>query len=257
MCLIAFAWKTGPGKLILAANRDEFFHRPARKASFWNDGHTLGGIDLKHGGTWLAINRSGRFAALTNYRDPAGSNGDAPSRGSIVADFVKGSVSPRRYTEQIRSRWPRFNGFNLLMMEQDRLFYFCNVNKKCKMLDPGVYGLSNHLLDTPWPKTLRVKKGLQALLDKNAVDHDALLQLLGDRERAPDERLPDTGIPKDLEKALSSVFISTDGYGTRCSTMVTIAHDGKVDFTEVSYDSQGAVTGRVRFRFSIQRPGNR
>lgn len=251
MCIIAFAWKTGTEKLILAANRDEFFHRPAKKASFWDDGQTLGGIDLQHGGSWLAINRSGRFAALTNYRDPAGIDIDAPSRGCIVTDFVKGSDSPQRYTEKILSRSPHFNGFNLLMMEEGRLSYFSNISRKLKVLEPGVYGLSNHLLDTPWPKTQRVKNGLQALLDRNAMDHDALLQLLSDRKRASDDELPDTGVPKDFEKALSSVFISTDGYGTRCSTIVTVSNDRKVDFTEVSFDYRGNVTGREKFKFSI------
>jgi len=252
MCIIAFAWKKGLEKLILAANRDEFFSRPTRTASFWDDGKTLAGTDLKHGGSWLAINRFGRMAAITNYRDPARIKTGAPSRGSIVIDFVTGTLSPEAFVNKALDNASHYNAFNLLMMNRDQLCYYSNVNREFRVLDPGIYTLSNHLLDTQWPKTRKLKMGLQSLVHLDVVDHDSLLTLLGDRELAPDEELPDTGIPKSLEKSLSSVFISMDDYGTRCSTMLTISKTGDTLFTEVSYDQKGEVAQRKEFNFCMR-----
>ena len=255
MCITAFAWKKGLEKLVLAANRDEFFSRPTRPASFWDDGETLAGTDLKHGGSWLAINRFGRMAAITNYRDPARIKTGAPSRGSIVIDFVTGTLSPETFVSKEIADASHYNAFNLLMMNRVQLCYYSNVNGEFTVLDPGIYALSNHLLDTRWPKTLKVKMGLQSLVHLNAVDHDSLLALLNDRELAPDEELPDTGISRNLEKSLSSVFISTDDYGTRCSTMLTISKTGDTHFTEVSYDQKGEVAQRKEFNFCMRSQG--
>ena len=252
MCILAFAWKTGSEKLILAANRDEFFSRPTKAASFWDDGNTLGGIDLKHGGSWLAVNRRGRLAAITNYRDPANIKAEAPSRGSIVKEFVTGTLSPKEFVNRRLTDAFTFNGFNLLMMDRDNFVYFSNVDRSLKPLDPGVYALSNRLLDTRWPKTLKVKKGLQTLIHRNSVNHESLLQLLIDRNTAPDDELPDTGVPIELERSLSPVFISMDGYGTRCSTIITVSNNEKMRFTEVSYDTKGEPAQRKEFAFSIQ-----
>ena len=251
MCIMAFAWMVGKYKLVLAANRDEFLRRPAKAAAFWNDNQTLGGVDLEHGGSWLLINRQGRFAALTNYRDPARLKNDAPSRGSIVKDYVKSSQPPQAFSEDQLADSSHYNGFNLLMLDKDRLCYYSNVGGTFSELKPGVYGLSNHLLDTPWPKTIRIKAGLQQLIDNQTVNHNSLLDLLVDKMQAPDAALPNTGIPKALERALSSIFISLDDYGTRCSTALTISNSGQVAFTEVTYGASGNAVGRNQFEFSL------
>jgi uncharacterized protein with NRDE domain len=255
MCIMAFAWLAGKHKLVVAANRDEFYRRPTKAAAFWDDNQTLGGVDLEHGGSWLLIDRRGRFAALTNYRDPALLKDGAPSRGSIVRNYVKGNQPPRVFYENHLAQTNRYNGFNLLMLDRDRLCYYSNVSATFTELRPGVYGLSNHLLDTPWPKTLRIKAGLQQLIDNQTVSHTALLDLLADNMQAADAALPNTGITEALEKSLSSIFISLDDYGTRCSTALTISERDQVAFTEVTYDSSGYEAGRNQFEFNLNHFG--
>src|SRR5437870_4834073 len=181
MCLIVLAWRTHPGyRLIVAANRDEYFGRPAAPAGFWDDhANVLAGRDLEAGGTWLGITLDGRFAALTNYRNPADKKTSAPSRGALVADFLTGRMSSREYVPLVEKRAADYNGFSLLVGDAGSMFFFSNRGGRAARVAPGVHGLSNHLLDTPWPKVEKAKAGLLALLE-GAFDFEAAFGLLND-----------------------------------------------------------------------------
>jgi uncharacterized protein with NRDE domain len=254
MCLILFAWEmhdTYP--LILAANRDEFYARPAAPAAFWADApDLLAGRDLKAGGTWFGITRSGRLAAITNYRDPALLKQEAPSRGHLVSDYLRSRESPEEYLQRLAPRASLYNGFSLLIGNGAELIFFSNRGEASR-LTPGIHGMSNHLLDTPWPKVNRGKQTLEQLI---ARDHDpspeALLDLLASRSRPPDDRLPDTGVGLEWERVLSPLFIESPTYGTRCSTALLIDREGMVTFVERVFSGGSAprVTSRFDFRIS-------
>ena len=202
MCLILFAYKVHPAyNLILAANRDEFYERPSASADFWEDSpQVLAGRDLQEGGTWMGIDRAGRFAAITNYRDPASLKNNAPSRGGLVSSYLCGNQSTDGYLEEISRQTQLYNGFNLIAGDRRELFAYSNRGEKQK-LNPGIYGLSNHLLNTPWPKVLRSKKLFTAALNKKGAElEDALFALLLDRKIPADNKLPDTGIGLEWER---------------------------------------------------------
>ena len=236
MCVIFLAYRhSAESPLVLLANRDEFFDRPTLPAASWEDHpHVFGGRDLAAGGTWLAVSNSGRIAAVTNYRGPRGQVGTR-SRGKLVSDFVSGVSGARDYLSEIESRKAEYSGFNLLVGEfrEDRseLFYFSNRASGIKSLSPGLYGLSNHLLDSPWPKVSNGKAMLSEILG-NGMESESMFDLLGDRDPASDEELPDTGIGLERERALSPIFIATPNYGTRCSTVVIADHRGGFEFEE-------------------------
>jgi uncharacterized protein with NRDE domain len=238
MCLILFSFNTQPGfRLILAANRDEFYVRPTRPLSAWTDvPEVYGGRDLKEGGTWLGISRRGRLAALTNYRDPAHQLPQAPSRGLLINRFLTGNAPPADYLEQLQKTAHRYNGFNLLAGDQTGLWYFSNRSNRIVELQPGFYGLSNHLIDTKWPKVSLGKKRLKDLLNRGGgwVTED-LFALLADRAVAPDRELPDTGVGLEWERALSPLFITSPNYGTRSSTVLLIETSDEVTFLERSF----------------------
>lgn len=239
MCLILFAYKAHPSySLILAANRDEFYQRPSAVADFWEDAPlVLAGRDLQEGGTWLGIDRAGRFAAITNYRDPASLKNNAPSRGVLVRSYLCGNQSPDAYLEKISRQAQLYNGFNLIAGDRHELYAYSNRGAKQK-LKPGIYGLSNHLLNTPWPKVTRGKKMLTAALAvKGAELESALFALLLDRKIPADDKLPDTGIGLEWERLLSSIFIASPVYGTRSSTILLIGKNGRVRFAEKVYDN--------------------
>ncbi|MBK7383716.1 MAG: NRDE family protein [Flavobacteriales bacterium] len=240
MCLIAFAYKVHPEfPLIVVANRDEFLDRPTEPARFWPaEPHILAGRDRKAGGTWMGITTSGRFAAVTNYRDLRLPRVEGPSRGILVRQAMEAGFAPENSE--------RYEGFNLLYGTIDRLMYHSNVNVETLDLPPGVHGLSNHLLNTPWPKVVRAKSRLTELLAAELQVRD-LFDLLADRTRAADPDLPDTGLDLGRERALSSIRIEMDGYGTRCSTVVLVDRTGAVTFEErvIQPPSVG------RFEFSI------
>jgi uncharacterized protein with NRDE domain len=227
MCLIVFAWHVVPGTpLIVAANRDEFYDRPALPAAWWSDHpQVYAGRDLRGGGTWLGITRDGRFAALTNIRAPAEKQADAPSRGALVADFLTGQSSPQEYVASIADSASRYNGFNLLVGDRDRLVWFSNGKKddprNGKPLPPGIYGLSNDTLDSPWPKVVRTKAQFASLLCQGAP-REAFFEMLTDTTRASDCRLPKTGVGIEMERLLSAVMIESPHYGTRTSTVVQL-----------------------------------
>ena len=240
MCLILFAYKVHPSyNLILAANRDEFYERPSSPADFWEDSpQVLAGRDLQEGGTWMGIDRTGRFAAITNYRDPASWKNDAQSRGELVSSYLCGNQSPDDYLAKTSRQTQLYNGYNLILGDRHELFAYSNRGEKQK-LNPGIYGISNHLLNTPWPKVSRGKKLLKATLDKKGAELEgALFALLLDRKIPADNKLPDTGIGLEWERVLSSIFIASPIYGTRSSTILLIGKNGRIKFVEKVYDGQ-------------------
>jgi uncharacterized protein with NRDE domain len=240
MCLILLAYDVHPEyHLILAANRDEFYDRPTRAMAFWEEyPDILAGRDLKGGGTWLGMTRSGRFSAITNYREPGGPKPDAPSRGHLVSAFLSGNSPSQAYIEAISAVDQSYSGFNLIVGDASGLFYYSNRDPGIHRLQPGWYGLSNHLLNTPWPK---VEKGIAllkaAVLDVDPVTMDRVFQLLKNRDMPPDERLPDTGVGIEWERILSPMFIQSPGYGTRSSTVVLIERNGKARVAEQTFEA--------------------
>jgi uncharacterized protein with NRDE domain len=235
MCLILFSYKHHPKyRLILAANRDEYYDRPAATMQFWEDHpDVLAGRDLKSMGTWMGITRSGRMAAITNYRDPATMKPKAPSRGHLISQFLIGEASPAKYLEVIKKDAGKYNGFNLLVGDTRDLAYYSNRQDKVIHLKSNTFGLSNHLLDTQWPKVNYGKQQLTQLLDQNnEIPPEPLLDLLQNQEIAPDHQLPETGIGRQWEKTLSPIFIVSPNYGTRCSTILTIDRSNRVSISE-------------------------
>jgi uncharacterized protein with NRDE domain len=229
MCLILLGWQAHPRwRLVVAANRDEFHARPTAPAAWWPEHpQLLAGRDLEQGGTWMGVTRGGRFAAVTNFRDPAGVRPGAPSRGRLVSDFLLGEMPSLAYLAGLMPLAPAYNGFNLLVMDGTTLAWTSNRAPMARTLPPGVYGLSNHLLDTPWPKVAHGKAELrEALAAPEAELEERLFATLARRDPAPDAELPHTGVGTELERALSSAFIITPEYGTRCSTVLLLAQDG-------------------------------
>ncbi|MRV76257.1 hypothetical protein GJ700_31565 [Duganella sp. FT92W] len=234
MCLIVFAWQVVPGvPLIAAANRDEFYAREAAPAGPWPDHPRIfAGRDLKAGGSWMGVTQGegspSRFAAITNIRAPQDHKDDAPSRGHLVADFLAGDMSPQAYVDRIRDGAAAYNGFNLVVGDRDSLVWYSNKGesdpRNGEPLAPGIYGLSNALLDSPWPKVLKTKAQFASLLCLGAPD-DAYFEMLSDTTRAPDMRLPETGVPLEVERMLSAVRIESAAYGTRSSTVVKLYTD--------------------------------
>ena len=239
MCIIFFAYECHPNyRLILASNRDEYYKRPTEPAKFW-DSHpwVFAGRDLDMMGTWLGITKSGRFAALTNYRDPSLQMENAKSRGVLVGDFLCSDQSPETYLMEVAKKRERYNPFNLLVGDLEQLCYFNKLTAEILPLEPGIYGLSNHSLDTPWPKVQKSKQALADYLENNPqVDPERIFELLADAKPAQDQYLPSTGISKELEGLLSPVFIQgMDNYGTRASTVLLIDRHNHVFFQEKSF----------------------
>lgn len=240
MCLIAFAYKSHPDyKLILAANRDEFYERPARGAQFWDEEglpEILAGKDLKAGGTWMGINKDKKWGALTNYRDPSWKRQDPPSRGELVLEYLNSGSAPKAFMSQLSGHAQEYMGFNLLAGNTEELFHYSNHSKEITRLEPGIHGLSNALLNSPWPKLEQAKSDLQRIISSEGFSSEDLFEMLTNADTAPDDQLPDTGIPKKWEKAISSVFIKTENYGTRCSTVLMIGQQDQVTFIERRYN---------------------
>lgn len=237
MCLILFAYKSHQQyPFILAANRDEFYDRPALPAGFWQDNPSiLGGRDLEKMGSWLGVTRNGRFAAITNFRDPSRLRKDARSRGEIVSDFLNGTDSPQEYLDRVKVRRGSYNGFNLILGSVSCCLYYSNITNIVEELKPGIHGLSNHLINTPWPKVVRGKEKLEQIVqEKDFPDKDRLFQILADSQIAKDQELPNTGIGIQLERLMSSIFIQSPNYGTRSSTVLLINRQNHVFFLERS-----------------------
>lgn len=249
MCLIVFAHDCHPDyRLILAANRDEHFDRPSAPAAVWPDApQVVGGRDMVAGGTWLGVTTSRRLAAVTNYRGGFRPPAGAPSRGKLPADFLTGSMSPEQYLETLRREGERYGGFNLLFSDDSGLFCHSNRGTPPSHVEPGIHGLSNHLLDTPWPKVTAAKERLQRLVSDGAVEPETLFHLLADSTKFADDRLPDTGVGIERERQLSSLFIVGSDYGTRSSTVVLIRRDGTVFFREKVFNERQSVVATRGF----------
>lgn len=255
MCIILLAHKAHPGySLILAANRDEFYERPTARAGFWEDaGGLLGGRDLERGGTWLGVTETGRVAAITNFREPSVRITDAPSRGLLVSDFLRSHERPEEYLERLATHASRYNGFNLIVAERHDLYYYSNRADAPQALAPGLYGVSNHLLDTPWPKVARGKEALAEILARSdTVSPDDIFRLLADRTCAEDACLPDTGVGLEVERALSPLFITSPVYGTRSSTVLLVDQEEKATFIERTFTNGSEEWDEVRFEFDIK-----
>ncbi len=255
MCLITFAWRVHPDfPLVVAANRDEFQARPATPAHWWPDQpEILAGRDLEAGGTWMGLTRNGRFAALTNYRDPTRHMPGAPSRGMLVRDCLASTDTVSTTLNRLADISRDYAGFNMLVCDGRELGIHESVSGTVKLLPPGVYGLSNHLLDSDWPK---VRLARSRLADALAAlpDDAAMLALLRDDRPVADEHLPQTGVSTEWERLLSPAFIRgrAVGYGTRCSSLITLAHDGDTRFREWTWNDNGELKSEVCHRFVVQ-----
>jgi len=253
MCLILFSYKTHPNyKLVIAANRDEFYERPTNPADFWKDHkNVLAGRDQEAGGTWMGINKNGSLALLTNYRDLSNLKKNAPSRGKLVSDFLVAYPHPKEYLETIDLISYRYNGFNILLGNPDDLWYYSNIRKRIYMLGSGIYGLSNGLLDSPWPKVEKGKKKLGVILNKPSIDPSDLFTALYDDKLASDDQLPDTGVGLEKERMLSSMFIKSPVYGTRCSTVLMVDQDNNVIYSEKTYNTSTFESDTRTFNFKM------
>ncbi len=255
MCLILFAHNAHPRyRFILAANRDEFYARPTAPAEFWTDAPTvLAGKDMERGGTWLGISTNGRFAAVTNYRDPSARAG-TKSRGDLTKDFLLGAEKCENFLQKIAVVKSDYSGFNLLAgdfsAEKSELFYLSNRRQTFEKLDAGIYGLSNALIDTNWQKLANGKAKFKEILqNSDEIAPTDLFEIMANRDFAPDEKLPETGIGIERERILSPAFIKTEIYGTRCTTILLIGHNGEVDFLEKTFEDGAAkFVGEFSFR---------
>jgi uncharacterized protein with NRDE domain len=258
MCLIVLALNAHPGyALAIAANRDEYHERPSAPAGFWERApQVLAGRDLLAGGTWLGITRGGRFAAVTNYRDRGPRREGGPSRGSLVGRFLEAGETPEEYARFLASDAGEYNGFSVLFGSARALWWFSNRSgKPAARLGAGIHGLSNGLLDEPWPKVVRGRESLASLLALPPESlADGAFRMLEDATPAPDDLLPDTGVSRELERALSPVFTRSRSYGTRSSTVLLIDRGGLAVFAERTFDASGGETGRVRYDFTLEPP---
>ena len=251
MCLIVFALDKHPKyQLILGANRDEFFNRPTLSADWWHDyTNILGGRDEQGGGTWLGLNKQGKLAALTNYRDPKSLKTEAPSRGQIVQQFLFGSENITQYLNLLKPKAKVYNGFNLLLYNSKSMVYFSNYARP-QILKSGCYELSNAELNSNWYKVQKSKTDFKRLICRN-FDETTIFELLYDTKKPQDKDLPQTGLSLEWERALASIFIQKDNYGTRCSTVVLISYEGEVQFYENTYNPYGQLVYNQHFNFYI------
>jgi len=250
MCIILIAWHVCPdAPLVLAANRDEYHERPTLSAGFWNDAPGIyGGRDLQQGGSWLALDRGGRVAAVTNLREPGTARAGARSRGLLVSDYLRSELAPAEYLRQVTPR--SYDGFNLLAGDRDGLWFMDSRAAEPVALGAGVYGISNGELDCPWPKVTRGKSELQRILSQRP-GHDPdpvteIFALLAERALPDDSDLPDTGVGLEWERMLAPLFVQAGAYGTRSSTALFMQVGGGSSFHERSFDYLGKQTGAVR-----------
>lgn len=255
MCLILFAWHAHPDyPLVLAANRDEFFARPTQTADAWPQSQAVvGGRDLEKGGSWLAVSAKGRLAAVTNYRDGTRAKRGSRSRGLLVSDFVLSDADAATYLARVREEEARYDGFNLLVTANGELLHYAKPGNIVSSVEPGVHGLSNHLLDTAWPKVQRGKSALAALLRESGEGLiDGLFEALSDTHVPSDDALPRTGVSLDWERLLSTAFIAAAEYGTRASTVVLTDRSGATTFVERNFGPGREVLEMRRFRLPPQ-----
>jgi uncharacterized protein with NRDE domain len=256
VCLILFANEANSRyRLVLAANRDEFYSRPTAPAAFWKEApDVLGGKDLKSGGSWLGMTRSGKVAAVTNFRGPGKVWENAPSRGNLVRGFLMSSESPVIFFDKLHTRARNYNGFNFLLGSAEGLWWYSNrYDEPPRKITPGIHGVSNYLLDTPWPKVKRGKRALEHLIvGEKDITPEQVFPILEDRSPAADDDLSDTGVGLELERALSAPFIRTQDYGTRSSTVLLIEHTGSITFVERNFNPKDESQKESRYEFSIE-----
>lgn len=253
MCLLVVAWRSHPRyRLVIAGNRDEFHERPAAALGWWHDvPDVIGGRDLRAGGTWLGLARSGRFGLVTNFRDANGTPPGAPSRGQLVPAYLRDTCSAESFLDALRPGMHAYAGFNLLVGDAGALHYCCNVgNTAPRELGPGTYGLSNHRLDEPWPKLVHTRERFIETLAHPDPGPAELFDLLADATPARLESPPDLGLPPDLERALSAPFVRHERYGTRSSTVVLVEHDGRTVVLERRFDPAGVQAGATRLEYA-------
>ena len=247
MCLIAWSWQPDSSSpLLLLGNRDEFYARPTMPLHWWEDAQVLAGRDLHGGGTWLGVSKSGRMAALTNFRDTSNFRADAPSRGALVTQFLMGQQSALAYLEEMAKTRSDYNPFNLLVYDGEIFLALESRSDQIFSIAPGIGAVSNADIDTPWPKVEKIRSGLaQRQLQQQLDMDDALWDFLQDKEPADDLLLPQTGISLERERALSPIFIRTADYGTRSSTLLRI-HAKGFTMKERTFDATG-LTGHAEF----------
>ncbi len=251
MCLILFAFRQHPDfPLVVIANRDEYYARPTRAAHWWDEAPAFGGRDLEAGGTWLGVDRGGRFAAVTNVREPGGMKAGKRSRGELPMNYLTGSMAAPDYLESLMPRDREYAGFNLLLGGADGLWFYSNRDHGMRRVEAGVYGVSNGGFDEAWPKLRSGRDELAALL-RGPFDESDLLEILTDHQVAQDHELPETGVGRDIERLLSSRFIRSPAYGTRACTVVTISAQGELRFTEQNFVDAERVGELVREGFDI------
>lgn len=250
MCLVLFAYHAHPVyKVIVAANRDEFQQRPTAPIHFWEDEpNLLAGRDLEKLGTWMGVTKAGRFAAITNYRDPHEISVGKQSRGKLVKDALTYNGEISGYMKQLEGKNSEFPGYNLLIGDPGHLYYYSNVGKSLEKVKPGIHGLSNHLLNTNWPKVEKGKEGLANVIKGEKLVEN-LFELLQNTDKPDDELLPKTGVSIEWERILSSLFIQTNGYGTRGSTILLMS-DQEIQYVERTFSSSG--TSEQAYRFPIE-----
>ncbi len=239
MCLILFGYKISTKyPLVLAANRDEFYNRPTAPMKYWEDMPSiLGGRDLERNGTWFGINKRGRFSALTNYRDPSTIKQNAPSRGELIVNYLASKQPDTSFKSSLLRNRLKFNGFNLLFGDINDLFWFSNLKKKIVKIGPGIHGLSNKFLNTPWPKVEKGKQQLKKIIHDD-LSTESLFSMLNDQTEPDKSLLPDTGIDHEWERILSPLYIQSEIYGTRSSTVMLIDRKGKIEIIERTYDPE-------------------
>ncbi len=255
MCMVLWAHNCHPEyKLVVAANRDEFYQRPTLPASFWSDNpHLLGGKDILHGGTWMGITTTGRFSTLTNYRDPSNHNPHALSRGHLVQNYLESSLAPVSYMEKLIDIKEDFNGFNLLAGTLDDLYYFSNLEKRVRKVEKGCHGLSNSLLDVPWPKVSRGLRALEAGLNNRDINVEQLFEIMADKYMPPDHELPETGVSLELERLLAPAFVKMKDYGTRSTTVILVDRNNYVQFRERSFvPLEPGTWTEVHYKFQVE-----
>jgi uncharacterized protein with NRDE domain len=241
MCLIVFAYRVHPVyKLLVAANRDEFYGRSTAPAHYWEERpDILAGRDLEKMGTWMGVTTSGRFAALTNYRDPKEVTEGKRSRGELVADALKHKGNIKDYMQSLVKKKDLYPGYNLLVGDRTELYYYSNKGQELQKVEPGIYGVSNHLLNTEWPKVQKGKEGMSKIINGEQVELvERLLSVLQNADQAPDELLPHTGVSLEWERMLSPLFIKSGNYGTRSSTVMLMS-DKEIQYVERVFTKDG------------------
>jgi uncharacterized protein with NRDE domain len=255
MCLILIAIDCHPQyQLVVASNRDEFYNRPTLPAGFWPDNPSiLAGKDLQQGGTWLGITTAGRFCALTNYRDPSNNNPQSPSRGHLVHNYLNSNLSPESYMEDLGNGGAEYNGFNLLAGTYESLYYYSNREKLIRSLEKGFHGLSNSLLDAPWPKVTKGIKSLADCMQHQDIKAEVLFGIMANREQPDDQDLPQTGVGLERERMLAPTYVVSQDYGTKSTTVLLVDRNNNVQLWERSFTSLPLGTWtEVSYEFKIK-----